>query len=127
MSQIKNLTPHAINIIDPCCCEYNPRTRSYSLNSEIVILQTIEPEGGNIPRCATSEVEQSPIDGIPTISLEFGKVENLPAQESDTWLIVSAIVANAGRAIGRTDLLIPARMVRDVAGNIVGCLAFARG
>ena len=86
----------------------------------------IEPDNDTIVRCSTFEVEQSPIEGIPTIRLEFGEIENLPEFQSDQWLIVSAIVANAGRAKGRTDLLVPAHMVRDTSGNIVGCLALAR-
>ncbi len=127
MSEVRNFTPHQVRIIDPQCCEYNSLTRSYSLTGEPMVLRTIEPEGGNIPRCSTTEVECSPVDGIPTCQVEFGEVENLPAQQEGQWLIVSAIVATAGRAAGRTDLLVPTRMVRDAAGNIVGCLALARG
>lgn len=50
---------------------------------------------------------------------------HLPPEEPGTMLIVSALVANAGMAHGRKDLLVPTRMVRDVEGRIVGCLALA--
>ena len=125
--QIRNLTPHEVRILDPRCCEFNPRTRSYSLIGELVVLMTIAPEDGNVPRCSTHEVECDPICGIPTLEIAFGQVENLPDQSEGQWLIVSAIVANAARANGRTDCLVPAHMVRDASGNIVGCLALARG
>lgn len=123
---IRNLTPHPVTIISPDCCEFNNRTRSYSLNGEAIILRTIAPEEGVIPRVSTSEVDMATIDGIPTIGISFGEVENLPEEVPGTWLIVSAIVATAGRAKGRKDLLVPSRMVRDAAGAIVGCLALGR-
>ena len=59
MSQIKNLTPHRIVILDPSCCEFNSKTRSYNLVKEIVIQQVIEPDHDTVVRCSTFEVEQS--------------------------------------------------------------------
>lgn len=127
MTQIIDLTPHGVTVLDPVCCEYDARTSSYRLIGEPIVVRVIEPEGVAIPRCSTHQVECEPIDGIPTWRVEFGEVTNLPEEQPGVYLIVSAIAANAGRANGRTDLLVPVNMVRDASGNIVGCLGLARG
>lgn len=126
MSQIRNLTPHPVIILDPECAEYDPRTRSYRLTSDPVVARRFETEEGPFPRCTTSEEECAMVDGVPTISVVFGEVENLPAMEDGTFLVVSAIVANAAKEQGRQDVLVPSRVVRDANGGIVGCLALAR-
>lgn len=70
--------------------------------------------------------EIAPTGICPVMAVESGEIENLPEASEGTWLIVSAMVANAGRAQGRHDLLVPARIVRATAdGDPVGCLALA--
>jgi hypothetical protein len=124
--KFRNLTPHAVHIVDPACAEFDPRTRSSKLNGERKLVMTLAPEGGPPPRCSTKEVELGVWGGVPIIGVEFGSVEGLPPAEDGTFLIVSAIAANAAKAQGREDVLIPARLVRDGEGQIVGCLALAR-
>jgi len=121
--QIINCTPHAVNIINGEA-ELDNRTRSWKLTAEPRSIQTI-PASGICPRCQQTEVEQGIVNGIPLITVEYGEIEGLPEPKPDTLYIVSALVANAGKQIGRTDLLIPARLVRDENGRIVGCLALA--
>lgn len=125
-TEILNCTPHAVNILISGNTEYDPRTHSYYLlPGENAKFRTIEP-CGICPRCTTVETEVDTVDAIPTITVEYEDIDNLPPAKEGTYLIVSALVANAGRAQGRKDLLIPARLVRDEAGRIIGCLALAR-
>ena len=124
MGQIRNLTPHVVIILDPACAEYNPRTRSYDLKGDLIVSCRIEPDQVALPRVSSTEVEMEPVNGVPVVQVQYGEVENLPDAQDDVFLVVSAITANAVR--DRQDLLIPARMVRDAQGKILGCLALAK-
>lgn len=123
MSKILNLTPHPVQLLDGSNCEYDPKTRSYKVEGDVVVTKTFAPEGV-IPRCSQKEQLIDNIDGIDIFRMEFGEVENLPQEQEDTYYIVSALVAQA--CPERKDLLIPAHMVRDENGRILGCLAFSR-
>lgn len=122
--KIINCTPHTVTILHYSCVQYNPLRKSFDLVSEKSVLREFLPSG-IVPRCLTKEKNEGLIDGVPIMTLEFGSIDDLPPEEPNTRLIVSALVANAGREQGRKDLLVPARMVRDVEGRIVGCLALA--
>ena len=123
MTTILNCTPHEVTILNPEGCEYDPRTRSYK-GEHPEVLRVFKPSG-ICPRVQTKEVRMADIDGVQTIGVQYGEIENLPEHKIDTFLIVSALVATAGRKAGRDDLLIPAQLVRDESGRIVGCLALA--
>ena len=126
MASVINLTPHLVTIVSPECAEYNNRTRSYNLVGDLKIVCEIPATENNIPRCSVAEADADAIEDIPTIKLEYGEVEYLPAPQDGVYFIVSAITANAARQTGRTDLLTVARMVRNSEGQILGCLALAR-
>ena len=75
------------------------------------------------------------IGGIPvdTVDRRFREVTGLPAPEVGTWIIVSRISAEASKAhavkacmVPRNDLLVPDRLVRDAAGNVIGCERLVR-
>jgi hypothetical protein len=57
--------------------------------------------------------------------VRWGEVEGLPEAEPDTLLLVSRIVADAGKAQGRTDLVVPHDIMRDDKGVIIGCKSLA--
>ncbi len=103
----RNYTPHPV-------CIYE--------GGELML--TIPSHG--IARCA---MEETPLgrdeNSIPLIGLTFGEIEGLPAPVDGVGYIVSAIVANAAREKGRTDVAVPARLVRNGEGLIVGCSALA--
>ena len=122
---IFNFTPHTINFYKEDDCVFNKATKSYDLVDAAKAWLVLQPEEAPIPRCTTSEVPDGTLGGIPMIQITFGEVENLPPQKEGVLLIVSAMVANAGRKQGRTDLVTPAHMVRDHAGNILGCTSLA--
>lgn len=104
---IKNLTPHPINIIGPA--------------GELVA--TIAPESAPA-RLAAKTVPADPINGIATSKTVFGEPEGLPSVTDGTWLVVSQIIKSA--LPGRQDLLVPAEVVRDKSGAIIGCRSLGR-
>jgi len=96
MATFVNLTPHAVNLPD----------------------RTIEASG-TLARCAEVSAPVTTVDGIEVIRKTFGTVTGLPAAEAGTWYIVSMLVRAA--CPNRTDLLSPGDLVRDAAGQIIGC------
>ena len=104
--KIINATPHAINIIGD--------------NGNILL--TVEPSG-ILVRVSQKTTDDGciTVDGvsIPVTSNTFGEVIGLPKFNSDTIIIVSAMVANACH--DRTDLALVNQAVRDDKGRIIGC------
>ena len=127
---IINKTPHPVNIVDgptfPAC----PKDELIRLRSETVA--------------------DAPIDGVPTSRTIFGEPEGLPepswecpvcggvgphvnfngvtpcceAGPVGVFFIISQIIKSA--CPDRDDLLVPAEVVRDSAGNIIGCRSLGR-
>lgn len=109
-TQIINLTPHAVNIVD---------------NSDSVAI-TI-PASGNVARCSQTidiigNITLNSVD-IPISSSSYGEVVDLPAPQDNTYYIVSRLVMSACPA--RQDLLVPNDLVRDEAGRVIGCRSLA--
>ena len=102
--KIRNLTPHAINLL---------------VNGEYVEY----PPDGIVPRVSSVEL---PIEGdypFEAVKVEYGDVQDLPEPEEGVVLVVSKMCADARPF--RRDLWYPARLVRDEKGRIVGCDALA--
>lgn len=109
--KIRNLTPHAINLLND--------------SNEVVV--TIEPSGIIARAAQTKElVEELNVNGmtIPVYESTFGKVENLPESEEDTIFVVSALTAQACK--GRHDVYITDNPVRDEQGRIIGCRSLGK-
>jgi len=105
---IVNKTPHAVNIIN----EDNKLVRTYE-------------KGDSQIRLAVKIVQDEQlVDGTPTSRTNFGEPEGLPDFQEGTFYIVSQLVKSA--LPERTDLLVPAEVVRDEKGNIVGCKSLGR-
>lgn len=103
----KNLTPHNITIMD----------------SEGKIVRVITPESAPA-RLKVQTVPADPIDGVATSKTVFGEPTDLPDFEYNTYLIVSQLIKNA--LPNRFDLLVPAEVVRDLEGNVIGCKSLGR-
>lgn len=101
MTQIKNFTPHPISIC----------------NNAGEVTRVIQSEG--LVRLKAVTVPAGEIDGIPVSKTEFGKPEGLPEFQEEVFIVVSQLVKTA--LSFRTDLLVPAEVVRDEKGNIIGC------
>lgn len=99
--KIKNFTPHPIHI-----CNYAGE-----------VTRVLQPEG--LVRLKTVTVPAGEIDGIPVTRTEFGQPEGLPEFKEGVFIVVSQLVKTA--LPSRSDLLVPAEVVRDENGNIVGC------
>lgn len=104
--RIINLTPHAVTVLREGA-------------------EPIEyPPSGAVARCATQRQVVGSLNGIPINRTEFGEVSGLPDPAPGVYYIVSTLVAQA--LPDRDDLLVPDDTVRDEAGRIIGCRAFAR-
>jgi len=103
---IRNFTPHPINIC----------------NNAGEVIRVIQPEG--LVRLKAVTVPAGEIDGVPVTKTEFGQPEGLPEFQEGVFIVVSQLVKTALPA--RSDLLVPAEVVRDEKGNIVGCKSLGR-
>lgn len=100
-----NLTPHTVNIL-------------LDNGDKITI-----PASGTIARVCMDWVKVDDIDGIPVFRTVFSKdIPDLPALADDTLFVVSTLVAQA--AVGRDDLVVPANLIRDDNGVIIGASGF---
>jgi len=103
MKKILNLTPHPITICDAAGN----------------ILKVIPPSG-QIARLSAKTVRTGEtVDDVPLSKTVFGEPDGLPEPENGTLYIVSQLIKSA--LPQRTDLVVPAEVVRDDKGNIVGC------
>lgn len=106
MTKIINCTPHALHI--------------QLVDGEIL---TIEPST-IVPRIEMIREKLPEINGIPVSLSKKGRIQNLPMPETDTFLIVSAMVAEA--CPERRDLLTTGEPIRNADGVIIGCKGLAR-
>ena len=102
MTNLINTTPHAVNIV----------------NSENQVILTIPVSDISI-RLAVKTVSNGFLGEIPLTKTEFGEPVGLPEFKEGTFYIVSQLVKSALPL--RTDLLVPAEVVRDEKGVILGC------
>jgi hypothetical protein len=100
--KVLNFTPHPITVV----------------NGENEVVRTIQSSG--LVRLKASTVSADfAVDGIPVTKTQFGEPEGLPEFEDGVFYIVSQLVKSA--LPSRKDLLVPAEVVRDASGNILGC------
>lgn len=98
---IRNLTPHDITIYD-----------------EIMRVVKVIPSSG-VVRLSSKIVGVANADGIRITKTCYGEPEGLPKFKNGTYYIVSQLVKAA--LPKRKDLLVPAEVVRDENGNVLGC------
>lgn len=103
--RFQNLTPHVLNILDE--------------EGEQVL--ALPSEG--VARCAVAQRVVEEHDGVVLFAQEFGEVEGLPEPEEGTIYVVSLLVRQA--VPHRRDLASPGQLVRDEAGQPVGCKGLA--
>lgn len=110
MTNIINLTPHRINIVD----------------EEGNVVKIFESSG--VARAAQNDVQIGMLEGIPIIETKFGEPVDLPEYNQGTYYIVSALTAKAASLSGRStrDLLLTGKTVRNSDGQIIGCQALAK-
>lgn len=103
---IKNYTPHPVNIC----------------NDAGEVIKVFQPEG--LVRLTAVTEFYGEIDGIPITNTKFGKPEGLPEYQNGVYYIVSQIVKSS--LSYRYDLLVPAELIRDEKGNVIGCKSLGK-
>ena len=106
---IKNLTPHPVTVVK-------------RLESGRCVVIKEFPASETPIRLSVKVEKKGSIDGCPLSRTVFGDPVNLPPQEKGVLLITSQLVKNA--CPWRPDLVVPAEVVRDRKGIIVGCESF---
>ncbi len=104
MAEIVNLTPHDVLVVDPDGS------------------RRVFPSAGKA-RVSESVSIVAEIDGIPLVEKRYLEATGLPPPRSGTLYVVSYYTRAC--CPDRDDLLIPHDLVRDGAGNIIGCRAFS--
>lgn len=104
MKKIVNLTPHNLTI-------HNGEGES----------TTIAPSG-IVARVAATKSQTGCIDGIPMFKTSFGEIQDLPETQEGVIYITSLLVAQAAK---RADVFSPGELLRDEAGQPIGCLGLA--
>ena len=106
---IINCTPHVVNVV---------------VGDKVIDLAP----SGVIPRVSVkSELSESIlISGteVPVYQDTYGELNDLPEQQEGTFFVVSRLVAAAAK--GRNDLLVPGALIRNEAGQPIGCKGLAR-
>lgn len=107
---IRNLTPHKVAVFDR--------------NDDIIAEYLSE----GVARAVERTVPDGEIDGVPVVISTFGQPVDLPEPEDGVMLIVSLITAQSAKQHGRitSDLLLTSSLIRDAAGQIIGCRRFSR-
>lgn len=100
--EIVNLTSHAINV----------------LSSDGSVVANLPPSG-EVARVATAMRKVGVAGDIDLYAQEVGEVVGLPTPKEGTLFIVSALVRLAHPE--RKDLASPGELVRNSAGQPVGC------
>ena len=102
MKSIINLTPHDVTVV--------------GIDGRVMV--RIAPEAVSA-RCGNHIEVVGEVNGIPITKTVYSKTYGLLPEQEDTYYIVSRYVAEQNP--DRHDLLIPNELVRDEAGNVVGC------
>ena len=125
--RIINCTPHDVCIFDENDVEFSIEKKAFVLKAHDIKPVQVFPSGiDKVPaRVKVEETFSRTICGIPVRKTKFSDVEDLLPEAENTFYIVSAIVGKAGARMGRTDLLVPSRQVRNEKGMVIGCTGFA--
>lgn len=123
MSQLVNLTPHALHI-------FAADTPDRINPAEHTPIRTI-PVSDQIARLGVNELGSFPLDGLTVTQLEHQGSTGLPpyaghmdSRDREIWYIVSLVTALAAR--DRGDLLVVHGDVRNLGGHVVGCRGFGK-
>jgi hypothetical protein len=106
---IINKTPHCIRLLDADRNEIR-RYPKPKKRDRLIRLSTRTEPAGALP------------NGVPLTKTVFLEPEGLPVYQDGVFYIVSQLVKDA--LPERGDLLVPAEIVRNKRGHIIGCRSF---
>lgn len=128
MTELINLTPHPIRLYDHDA----PNVISDSLDGLIAVIPPTSPPARvaevdlGLAHSVAFETYTNGMVSIPVQAIQYGEVHDLPMPRPDVFLIVPLVVLLAVTTRGyRSDLVAPARAVRNTDGTVIGCRAFA--
>ncbi len=108
-TQLVNLTPHTITLVDQ--------------NNQPVLI--VDSSAVARVSAQTTTVGTYSVNGIeiPRTHTVYGEVEGLPAPTPGTVYIVSGMIVSAlaSQGIRRDDVVVPGLQVRDEQGRVIGC------
>ena len=118
MSLLKNLTPHSISVF---AADGKTLLVTVPPSGEVARVSVSRVETGVVPiePDAAAILRHDPLAGIPVFVGTYGSVTGLPAPALGTIYIVSAMVRQAVPT--RRDVLSPGELIRDAAGQPLGC------
>lgn len=105
-----NLTPHVLNV------------QLSEGATDISEWLKLEPSG-QVARVASESKQVGTVSGVSIYETKFGEVEGLPEPKEGVYFVVSRLVLQAS---GRKDLLSPGELVRNEAGQPIGCKGLSR-
>ncbi len=109
MERMINICPHAVHL--------------YRGDKEVMVI----PQSGTIARVQlVSELDRT-IQGIPVFRRHVTSIKGLPKPEKNVVYIVSSMVLEAGKKMGRTDIIAPdtnADSVRTNNNTLLGVSCF---
>lgn len=115
VTTIVNLTPHEVSIV-----------RKNTEKNTMEVIMVVPPSGA----IARAEVTYTPdgeaLPGIAAYRAKYGAVVGLPAPDPEKIYLVAGLVAAHPSVAGRADVFAPGDLVRDGAGQPVGCLGLKR-
>ena len=119
MTQIVNLTPHAIRVL---ATDRTTVLLDSKPSGTIARVSVLRQEMGVVPLTndAAAILAKTPGSGIPVFASAYGATENVPPTELFKVFIVSALVRLA--LPRRRDVLSPGELVRDGNGQPIGCI-----
>jgi hypothetical protein len=98
-----NCTPHTVNV--------------YSLDGKMLMVEL--PKGERVARVSATVRTVAELNMVVLTAIKFGEVLDLPEPRCGVHFVVSAMVRQA--VPNRLDLCSPGELVRDSAGQPVGC------
>lgn len=98
--EIRNLTPHILNII--------------AVDGSTVNIQS----SGTVARVSAKTETVGNVNGIAVTRMTLGDVQDLPAAAEGVILVVSRMVKD--RVADRADVMVPGTPVRNAEGQIIG-------
>jgi len=123
---IVNLTPHDVAIYNVSDCILNNGRLYLSEKEDMEYPEPLRvyPAAKEPARVYFVKGDPGMVDGILVNHWMPHGVTGLPGQKTDTYYIVSKMLAQA--LPERKDLIFPGTVVRNGSGDVVGCIDFSR-
>lgn len=110
--QITNLTPHDVVVVAD---DGSEQTLTFPRSGVVARAVELRSKGHALADNMS----------VGTMVVRYAGFENLPDPQAGTGYVVSVLTAMAAQAAGRSvgDLYYPGGLVRDIAGQVIGCSA----